>query len=190
MLPFRLWRMLSISWLFSWFVNNHFSLQKTNEIDICCLENRSLDIRIRMYTSHYLGNQGLVGQLHGYVLSIFFKGEGVRGVNIILVATFRLGDGRGCGSIVSKLWPHRPLFINIRKNSLVSYLPPSTTIRKYHRNLLSTTSAQLGTVYCAILSFAYTKSEPEIEDIIICLLAVRAKLNHSIVLRTNISYEV
>ncbi|KAF8811417.1 hypothetical protein BYT27DRAFT_7336184 [Phlegmacium glaucopus] len=72
---------------------------------------------------------------------------------------------------------------------LVSFLPPSTTIRIYHRNLLSTTSAQLGTVYCAILSFASTKSEPEIQEIISSLLAIRAKLNRSVILRTNVTYE-
>ena len=76
------------------------------------------------------------------------------------------------------------------QNSLASFLPPSTTIRKYHRNLLSTTSAMLGTVYCAILSFASTKAEPEIQEIISSLLALRAKLNRSVIIRTNIDYEV
>jgi hypothetical protein len=73
---------------------------------------------------------------------------------------------------------------------LASLLPPSTTIRKCHRNLLSTTSAQLGSAYCAVLSFACTKSDPEIQEIISCLLATRAKLNRSMIIRTNIDYEV
>lgn len=114
----------------------------------------------------------------------------------LLIATFHLGDGWGCSSIVRNFDPYfcswiltSPSFLLIQ-NSLFSFLPPYTTIRRYHRNLLSTTSVQLGTVYCAILSFASTKSDPEIQEVVSGLLAIRAKLNRSVTLRTNITYEV
>ena len=69
-------------------------------------------------------------------------------------------------------------------------LPPSTTIRKYQRNLLSTTSASLGSIYCSILSFANTKNEPEIQEIYSSLVALRGKLEKSTALRANVGYEV
>ena len=69
-------------------------------------------------------------------------------------------------------------------------LPPSTTIRKYQRNLLSTTSASLGSIYCSILSFANTKNEPEIQEIYSSLVALRSKLEKSTALRANVGYEV
>ncbi|KAF8956639.1 hypothetical protein BDZ97DRAFT_1763642 [Flammula alnicola] len=72
---------------------------------------------------------------------------------------------------------------------IASFLPPSTTIRRYQRNLLSTTMAEMGTVYCAILSFANTKHEPEIQEIISSLIAVRSKLARSATLSTNVIYE-
>ena len=104
----------------------------------------------------------------------------------ILMATFRLSDGLGCSSIVGNKLTHHLCSLMligcsclVFENSLASFLPPSTTIRRYHRNLLSTTSIQLGTVYCAILSFTDPKAEPDIQEIISALLAVRAKLNRS-----------
>jgi hypothetical protein len=110
------------------------------------------------------------------------------------LATFRSSHVWSYSSIVRFFFfpsHHRcSLGVFKNKNSLASYLPPSTTIRKYHRRLISTTSVQLGTVYCAVLSFASTKSEPEIQEIISCLLAIRAKLKHSLVIRGNIDYEV
>lgn len=113
---------------------------------------------------------------------------------IISIATFRSSDCGSCSSIVS-IFIFCPvivvhLILTLLQNSLASFLPPSTTIRKYHRKLLSTTSALLGTVYCAILSFACTKEEPEIQEIISSLLALRAKLIRSVMIRTNIDYEV
>ncbi|KAF8149165.1 hypothetical protein B0H34DRAFT_735166 [Crassisporium funariophilum] len=72
---------------------------------------------------------------------------------------------------------------------IVSFFPPSTTIRKYHRNLMATTSTELGSIYCSILSFANSKHEPEIQQIISSLIAIRSKLDRSAVLRTNVIYE-
>ncbi|PPQ64930.1 hypothetical protein CVT26_015650 [Gymnopilus dilepis] len=72
---------------------------------------------------------------------------------------------------------------------IASFFPPSTTIRRYQRHLLSTTSAELGTVYCSILSFANTKYEPEIQEILSTLLAVRNKIARLLSLRANVGYE-
>ncbi|KDR73331.1 hypothetical protein GALMADRAFT_228417 [Galerina marginata CBS 339.88] len=72
---------------------------------------------------------------------------------------------------------------------IVSLFPPSTTIRCYQRNLLATTSSEVGNIYCAILSFANTKHKPEIQEIISSLLAVRNKLAKATMLRTNVVYE-
>ena len=75
-------------------------------------------------------------------------------------------------------------------HSIVSLLPPSTTIREYQRNLLSTTSSELGSVYCSILSFANTKRESEVQEILSSLIALRNKLKKSTALRANVGYEV
>ncbi|KAJ3517352.1 hypothetical protein NLJ89_g569 [Agrocybe chaxingu] len=72
---------------------------------------------------------------------------------------------------------------------ITSFLPPSTTIRRYHRNLLATTSSELGVIYCDILSFANTKHEHEIQEIISSLIAIRSKITRSADLRTNVIYE-
>ncbi|KAF8911493.1 hypothetical protein CPB84DRAFT_1671782 [Gymnopilus junonius] len=72
---------------------------------------------------------------------------------------------------------------------IASFFPPSTTIRGYQRHLLATTSAEIGTVYCSILSFANTKYEPEIQEIISTLLAVRNKLGRLLAMRINVGYE-
>ncbi|KAF8186290.1 hypothetical protein BJ912DRAFT_852397 [Pholiota molesta] len=72
---------------------------------------------------------------------------------------------------------------------IASFLPPSTTIRRYQRNLLATTMAQMGAIYCDILSFANTKQEPEIQNIVSSLIALRNKLKKSATLNTNVIYE-
>ncbi|KDR73069.1 hypothetical protein GALMADRAFT_270443 [Galerina marginata CBS 339.88] len=72
---------------------------------------------------------------------------------------------------------------------IASFFPPSTTIRRYQRRLLSTTSAELGTLYCEILSFANTKHVSEVQEIISGLLAVRSKLARGEKLRLNVMYE-
>lgn len=79
---------------------------------------------------------------------------------------------------------------NISTHSIASFFPPTTTIRLYQRRLLATTSSELGSIYCSILSFANTKHEPEIQEIIASLIAVRNKLNKSAVMVDNVAYEV
>jgi len=75
-------------------------------------------------------------------------------------------------------------------DSIVSFLPPSTTIRRYQRRLLSTTCGELGSIYCAVVSYANTHRESEVQEIITSLIAIRSKLRRSLVLRTNVIYEV
>ncbi|KAJ8522296.1 hypothetical protein ONZ45_g1089 [Pleurotus djamor] len=72
---------------------------------------------------------------------------------------------------------------------LFSFFPPSTTIRRYQRTTLSTTAAELGALYCAIISFANAPKEDESQSIITSLIAVRSKLKRSIVLKANVIYE-
>lgn len=78
--------------------------------------------------------------------------------------------------------------------SVVSFLPPSTTIRRYQRNLFATTTSKLGSIYCAVLSFANNKHEDgaecQTQEIISSLLAVRNKLGKSMAMRKFASYEV
>ncbi|KAI0653782.1 hypothetical protein C8Q70DRAFT_927041 [Cubamyces menziesii] len=72
-----------------------------------------------------------------------------------------------------------------------SFLPPSTTLRKYQRKTMSTTVSELGSVYCSIVSFANTREHQEVArgEIMQSLVAIRLKLKRSLVLRTNIVYE-
>ncbi|KAI8969682.1 hypothetical protein BD414DRAFT_256336 [Trametes punicea] len=74
---------------------------------------------------------------------------------------------------------------------LFSFLPPSTTLRKYERKTMSTTVSELGAVYCSIVSFANTREHQEVArgEIVQSLVAVRLKLKRSLVLKTNIVYE-
>lgn len=81
-------------------------------------------------------------------------------------------------------------FIIDTNPSIVSFLPPATTIRRYQRQLLSTTCGELGSIYCSIISFANTRHEKEVQEIITSLIAIRSKLKRSVVLRQNVIYEV
>ncbi|KAF8896796.1 hypothetical protein CPB84DRAFT_1682022 [Gymnopilus junonius] len=72
---------------------------------------------------------------------------------------------------------------------IASFFPPATTIRRYQRQVLATSSLEMGNVYCAVLSFANTKYEPEIQEIISTLMAVRNKLTRVLAMRANIAYE-
>ena len=58
--------------------------------------------------------------------------------------------------------------------------------------MMSTTVAELGGVYCSVVSFANTHSGYETDKgaIVESLIAIRLKLKRSLVLRTNIVYEV
>ncbi|KAL0959307.1 hypothetical protein HGRIS_014571 [Hohenbuehelia grisea] len=72
---------------------------------------------------------------------------------------------------------------------IFSFFPPSTTIRRYQRTTLATTVSELGAIYCSIVSFAHLPHEEAAQGIITSLIAVRSKLNRSMILRTNVVYE-
>lgn len=74
--------------------------------------------------------------------------------------------------------------------SIFSFLPPSTTIRSYQRRVLATTVAQLGTIYCASVSFASNRKADEPALIVQSLLAIRRKLKRSLMVKENVTYEV
>jgi len=76
--------------------------------------------------------------------------------------------------------------------SLFSFLPPSTTLRKYQRSTLATGGEEIGAIYCSIVSFANTgeHTDEDIKEIVQSLIAVRAKLKRSLVLKQNIIFEV
>lgn len=74
--------------------------------------------------------------------------------------------------------------------SIFSFLPPSTTIRSYQRRVLATTAAQLGTIYCATVSFASNRKADEPALIVQSLVAIRSKLKRCLAVQTNVTYEV
>jgi len=76
--------------------------------------------------------------------------------------------------------------------SVFSFFPPSTTIRLYQRASLATSSTELGAVYCSIISFANNphRKDDDTQRIMQSLVAIRSKLKRSLVLRTNVIYEV
>ncbi|KAF8067019.1 hypothetical protein FPV67DRAFT_1769133 [Lyophyllum atratum] len=73
---------------------------------------------------------------------------------------------------------------------LFSWLPPAKTLRRYTRHILSTTSNELGAIYCAIIGYAYTPREKDVHEINLSLLAVRSKLRRTTARRANVIYEV
>ncbi|KAH7923390.1 hypothetical protein BV22DRAFT_1196761 [Leucogyrophana mollusca] len=79
--------------------------------------------------------------------------------------------------------------IGVTAAGIFSYFPPSTTIRSYQRRTLATTSAEIGAIYCSVVSFANTHRDADTQQIVQSLLAIRSKLNRSIVLKTNVIYE-
>ncbi|KAF9220310.1 hypothetical protein BS17DRAFT_739428 [Gyrodon lividus] len=79
--------------------------------------------------------------------------------------------------------------VGVLAAGVFSFLPPSTTIRSYQRRTLATTSAELGSIYCSIVSFANTKKEEETAPVVSQLLSIRSKLKRSIVLKANVIYE-
>ena len=74
--------------------------------------------------------------------------------------------------------------------SFFSFLPPATTLRRYLRTTYSTTAAEIGQLYCDVVSFASDRSRPENEKIVKNLMAIRMKLKRSMALRENVAYEV
>ena len=79
--------------------------------------------------------------------------------------------------------------------SIFSWLPPSTTLRRYQRRIISTTATDLGALYCSIISFAVTHHDRRDkaqynQEIVRSLIAIRAKLKRCCALKDNIIYEV
>ncbi|KAK7688323.1 hypothetical protein QCA50_008695 [Cerrena zonata] len=77
---------------------------------------------------------------------------------------------------------------------IFSFLPPTHTLRDYHRRMMARTVEETGTVYCAIVSFANSHQraphgEVDRDSIIKSLIAIRLKLKRSLILKTNIVYE-
>ncbi|KAG2130867.1 hypothetical protein DEU56DRAFT_981991 [Suillus clintonianus] len=80
--------------------------------------------------------------------------------------------------------------VGVLAAGIFSLFPPSTTIRSYQRRTLATTSAELGSIYCSVVSYANAGVEKEDSTIIIrSLLAIRSKLKRSLVLKANVIYE-
>ncbi|KAI0271253.1 hypothetical protein BC834DRAFT_432593 [Gloeopeniophorella convolvens] len=72
---------------------------------------------------------------------------------------------------------------------IFSFLPPSTTLRRYQRHTFATAVTEIGSVYCSIVSYASAPDTEDPQHVIQSLIAIRLKLRRSIVLRTNIIYE-
>ncbi|EGN97169.1 hypothetical protein SERLA73DRAFT_183808 [Serpula lacrymans var. lacrymans S7.3] len=79
--------------------------------------------------------------------------------------------------------------IGVTAACIFSFFPPNTTIRSYQRRTLATTSAEIGSIYCSIVSFANIPRQEDVQQIVQSLVAIRSKLSRSIVLRTNVVYE-
>lgn len=74
--------------------------------------------------------------------------------------------------------------------SILSFFPPSTTLRRYLRTTYATTAEQIGQLYCDIVSYATVPNGSQADDIVRGLIAVRLKLKRNLVLKQNVSYEV
>ncbi|KII83920.1 hypothetical protein PLICRDRAFT_179954 [Plicaturopsis crispa FD-325 SS-3] len=72
---------------------------------------------------------------------------------------------------------------------IFSFLPPSTTIRRYQRTSLSTVCTEVGNIYCSILSFANSSRKQDNTEIVQSLIAIRSKLKRSLTLKANVIYE-
>lgn len=109
--------------------------------------------------------------------------------------TFYYRCSRSHSSIVSHLFSYRLLCSPQSPYSIFSFLPPTHTLRDYHRRMMARTVEETGTVYCAIVSFANSHQraphgEVDRDSIIKSLIAIRLKLKRSLILKTNIVYEV
>jgi len=80
--------------------------------------------------------------------------------------------------------------IGVTASAIFSYLPPSTTIRKYHRISLSTTTTEIGNLYCAIISYATTRKEKDLQTIVNNMTALRSKLRRMRSQTANVGYEI
>ncbi|EIW75984.1 hypothetical protein CONPUDRAFT_93215 [Coniophora puteana RWD-64-598 SS2] len=80
--------------------------------------------------------------------------------------------------------------IGVVAAAIFSFLPPSCTIRAYQRRALATTAGELGGIYCSIVSYANVRRGTNVQQIVQSLIAIRAKLNRTIALKTNVGYEI
>lgn len=79
--------------------------------------------------------------------------------------------------------------VGVLAAGIISLFPPSTTIRSYQRRTLATTSAELGSIYCSVVSYANSHVNGDNTVIVQSLLAIRSKLKRSLVLKENVIYE-
>ncbi|KAI5122416.1 hypothetical protein M0805_002966 [Coniferiporia weirii] len=94
--------------------------------------------------------------------------------------------GRG----ISVAWKRFVLVtIGVTTAFILSFLPPTTTIRRYLRATYATTAEQIGHLYCDIVSYATVPDGPHKEIIIKDLFAIRMKLRRSKSLKQNVAYE-
>lgn len=71
---------------------------------------------------------------------------------------------------------------------IFSLFPPSITIRRYERTAMATTTSEIATMYCDIISFANSpRMDPQ--EIVTGLIAIRSKILRSMSLKTNAIYE-
>lgn len=118
--------------------------------------------------------------------------------------------------MTAALWvpPHDISLTNMKLkifSSLFSFLPPSTTLRRYIRTTHATTIAELGELYCDIISYteahrysgggglfgglnnnngSNNNSVVNPEELAKNLVATRSKLKRLSSLRVNVVYEV
>lgn len=85
--------------------------------------------------------------------------------------------------------------------SIFSFFPPVFTLRRYQRTSLATTCAELGVIYCAVVSYASDANPAHMHSralghseesgaIVARLIAVRGKLGRLKAGRVNVKYEV
>ncbi|KAG2070593.1 hypothetical protein BDR04DRAFT_1198344 [Suillus decipiens] len=79
--------------------------------------------------------------------------------------------------------------IGVLAAGIFSLFPPSKTIRSYQRRTVATTSAELGSIYCSVVSYANSYVDGDTTTIVRSLLAIRSKLKRSLVLKDNVIYE-
>jgi hypothetical protein len=117
---------------------------------------------------------------------------------LVLDGMLRGGDSFWSLSVLSQLCTcsrlHQILAYSLNVCSLASLLPPNMTLRLYQRHILSTTASEIGTIYCAIVSYAaendQDKKASNVQPVVSSLVATRSRLNRSELLWTNIIYEV
>ncbi|KAG6878663.1 hypothetical protein C0992_007731 [Termitomyces sp. T32_za158] len=146
-------------------------------------------------------NRFVWGIIMGQVTIARFQGDTIFGFVSRILATFLGGLGVAWVWSMWRVNYYTSADLDIKRRFVLviagvfaafiaSFLPPATTIRRYQRSVLATTCAEIGAIYCAIVSLANYKSADNIHEINLSLSAIRAKLIRSKVVRTNAAYEV